>query len=702
MALSGIKISELKEFGQGTEAVLTPGSDRIELVINIDDETYKSNLNRLQNLSKLNIATDLSIGGVGNIPVLNTTAGTITNLTNTVLNSQRGTFTTGLTGNLKGNVEGNVQGSLQGQATTATKLNTVRQFKITGDIVSDTITTDLNGNLTLTNTQLQGNTVNNSNVEAAAGILGTKIVPSFGAQNILATGSLQLSGTASELPSVLINNEGNNTNRGSLVFRKSRGQNSIGPVQVGDTLGEIFFTGRDSSNTLRNSARIANVVTGVSTTSLSSDLVISTSLQSLTERVRITEEGRIGINEPNPATTIDILGFGSNYTSPNQNDIPSIKVYNGTSNNGSAHAFLSLQTQGGGSGDPFVSYDITGVYGWSTGVDNSDSDTFKISASWSDIGTNTRLRIDQDGNTTIFGNVTIPNAKAYGGLNSTGTTSAYFLPNWTDNITYLNYGSAGFNIRDSASNSRMFLTNTGLVGVGCNNPSQNLEVGGYMRVRGLATNNNTYTDGGQLAIKSVNSSNDPYISFHNQNGTRQGYLQFGDTFARIRCQVAGTIYFGTNNSDDVFIDSSGRVGIGDSTPSYQLQLSQNSAAKPTSNVWIIASDIRLKENIVLADTARCLDIVKELPLKRYTWKDNIYNNEQVPDRTKIGWIAQDVQQVFPKGVTQAPMTFSPTGLSTDNITIEDCLSLDADQIYATLYGAVQEVIKRLEILEAKI
>lgn len=700
MALSGIKISELKEFGQGTEAVLTPGSDRIELVINIDDETYKSNLNRLQNLSKLNIATDLSIGGVGNIPVLNTTAGTITNLTNTVLNSQRGTFTTGLTGNLKGNVEGNVQGSLQGQATTATKLNTVRQFKITGDIVSDTITTDLNGNLTLTNTQLQGNTVSNSNVEAAAGILGTKIVPSFGAQNIIATGSLQLSGTASELPSVLINNEGNNTNRGSLVFRKSRGQNSIGPVQVGDTLGEIFFTGRDSSNTLRNSARIANVVTGVSTTSLSSDLVISTSLQALTERVRITEEGRIGINEPNPATTIDILGSGSNYTTPNLNNVPSIKIYNSASSAGNAHAFLSLQTLGTG-GDPFISYAI-GVDGWSTGVDNSDSDTFKISASWSDISTNTRLRIDQDGNTTISGNVTIPNAKSYAGLNSTGTTSAYFLPNWTDNITYLNYGSAGFNIRDSVSNSRMFFTNGGLVGVGCINPSENLEVGGYMRIRSLATNNNTYEGGGQLAIKSVNSSNDPYISFHSQSGARQGYLQFGNDFARIRCQVSGTVFLGSANSDDMVISAAGNVGIGDTTPSYQLQLSKNSAAKPTSNVWIVASDIRLKENIVLADTARCLDIVKELPLKRYTWKDNVYNNEQVPDRTKIGWIAQDVQQVFPKGVTQAPMTFSPTGLSADNITIEDCLSLDADQIYATLYGAVQEVIKRLEILEAKI
>ena len=35
------------------------------------------------------------------------------------------------------------------------------------------------------------------------------------------------------------------------------------------------------------------------------------------------------------------------------------------------------------------------------------------------------------------------------------------------------------------------------------------------------------------------------------------------------------------------------VGIGTTSPSYQLQLSTDSAAKPTSNTWTIASDARI-------------------------------------------------------------------------------------------------------------
>ena len=58
----------------------------------------------------------------------------------------------------------------------------------------------------------------------------------------------------------------------------------------------------------------------------------------------------------------------------------------------------------------------------------------------------------------------------------------------------------------------------------------------------------------------------------------------------------------------------------------------------------------LKENIELADLDRCYEIVKSVPLKRYTWKDNVYTLEQVTDRSKLGWIAQDVQAAFPKAV----------------------------------------------------
>jgi len=94
--------------------------------------------------------------------------------------------------------------------------------------------------------------------------------------------------------------------------------------------------------------------------------------------------------------------------------------------------------------------------------------------------------------------------------------------------------------------------------------------------------------------------------------------------------------------------NSGKVGIGTASPGYQLTLSTDSAAKPSTNTWTISSDERIKDNISLANLERCYEIVKSLPLKRYTWKADAYTVEQVADRGKLGWIAQDVQKVFPK------------------------------------------------------
>lgn len=95
------------------------------------------------------------------------------------------------------------------------------------------------------------------------------------------------------------------------------------------------------------------------------------------------------------------------------------------------------------------------------------------------------------------------------------------------------------------------------------------------------------------------------------------------------------------------IRHNGNVGIG-ITPEHQLQLFLDSAAKPGTNTWTIVSDERLKQGIVLADLDRCYEIVKALPLKRFTWRDDAYTHEQVRDRSKLGWISQDVAAVFPK------------------------------------------------------
>lgn len=139
-------------------------------------------------------------------------------------------------------------------------------------------------------------------------------------------------------------------------------------------------------------------------------------------------------------------------------------------------------------------------------------------------------------------------------------------------------------------------------------------------------------------------------------------------------------------SRDVYVMNS--VGIGLSNPMYQLQLSQDSAVKPGSSTWTISSDERLKTNIIFADVDRCYDIVKHLPLKHYMWNPDLVSEDSVIDRTKLGWIAQEVESVFPKAVKTTPMY----GFS-------DCRTLDTDQIYAAMYGCMQKLQMMVEDIQ---
>ena len=105
--------------------------------------------------------------------------------------------------------------------------------------------------------------------------------------------------------------------------------------------------------------------------------------------------------------------------------------------------------------------------------------------------------------------------------------------------------------------------------------------------------------------------------------------------------------------------------------------------------WAVVSDENTKENIELANLDICYDNIKRIPLKRFSYKDGV--TPKGSDKMRLGWIAQEVQPVFPKAVT--PSYKKGFG---------DCLSLNVEQLNAALYGAVQKLIEKVEILEAKV
>lgn len=151
-------------------------------------------------------------------------------------------------------------------------------------------------------------------------------------------------------------------------------------------------------------------------------------------------------------------------------------------------------------------------------------------------------------------------------------------------------------------------------------------------------------------------------------------------------------YFYHSGTSGFYMTS--RLGLS-INPVYQLQLSTDSAGKPTSNGWTIVSDRRLKENIEDANLDMCYENMKRLKLKRFKYKDDWMcdsdGNRKSQDTHFLGFIAQEVKEVFPKAITVID--------DSENTGIEDLHTLDTDQLLKSSYGAVQKLMQKVENLE---
>ena len=160
--------------------------------------------------------------------------------------------------------------------------------------------------------------------------------------------------------------------------------------------------------------------------------------------------------------------------------------------------------------------------------------------------------------------------------------------------------------------------------------------------------------------------------------------------------LKANVIYTTNRVQAIFeeeIATGTRVGIGITNPRYQLQLSKNSAAKPTSSAWTILSDRRIKEDIVDADLDTCLENVKNLKLHYFKLRDDIVKLDPMfNDSHKLGWIAQEVEEVLPKCVTTVPEQYGLLGVK----------NLDVDQIYVNMFGAIQKLVKENEELKVDV
>ena len=262
-----------------------------------------------------------------------------------------------------------------------------------------------------------------------------------------------------------------------------------------------------------------------------------------------------------------------------------------------------------------------------------------------------------------------------------GNANAYLrLHSTSDNNMYLT-NTGGAMTMNTVNTERMRIDSSGNLGIGTTSPSSRLHV------KGTDVKLNFETDTGATAyIQQLSTA--PYnVSFFNQN--------------------AGSLIFGTNNTESARIDSSGNLLVGTTstqalskflvsiTPGtttgyatlpttatgYTAATFLNSVAAGIGSIttttvatlFNTTSDQRLKENIVDADDAAYL--IDSLQVRKFDWK--IDNTHQ-----RYGFVAQELVAVAPEAVHQ------PTNE-------EEMMAVDYSKLVPMLVKEIQSLRKRL-------
>jgi hypothetical protein len=171
-------------------------------------------------------------------------------------------------------------------------------------------------------------------------------------------------------------------------------------------------------------------------------------------------------------------------------------------------------------------------------------------------------------------------------------------------------------------------------------------------------------------------------------------------FAHVNSSTAFAGYF--NGGRNFF---SGNVGLGVTDPTYRLQLSTDSAAKPTSNTWTISSDARLKTNIHTIRHA--LHDLLSLRGVTYQWIDPASQGGMAGVYT--GFIAQEVEPVFPEWIREDAAGYKTlTVIGFEGLVVEALRELRAESRaaadenaarIAALQAENDELLERIERLE---
>lgn len=287
--------------------------------------------------------------------------------------------------------------------------------------------------------------------------------------------------------------------------------------------------------------------------------------------------------------------------------------------------------------------------------------------------------------TTASGNYSIAM-----GIQTTAKSYASLVIGRYNDLTSINSGSwnaadpvfiIGNGMDNDTRTNAMTVLKNGNVGIGSDvSPNAHLHIS-------KGTGGGMYNPFSSLIMEDDTSQ---YIQFSNTNnsdcGIRSGNSDLNTRSAILFFADSSITFRAGGNSTKMTIENNGFVGIGITGPAYQLHVSTNSAGKPTSNVWTVPSDARLKTN-VQDYTNGLSNIMKIRPVWfTYTGEANM------PRETGVGIIAQELQEV-------APYMVGTWNYEDENGNKTEYLSVDNGAMTYMLINAVKEQQARIDALQ---
>ncbi|OQX75944.1 MAG: hypothetical protein B6D61_09545 [Bacteroidetes bacterium 4484_249] len=212
----------------------------------------------------------------------------------------------------------------------------------------------------------------------------------------------------------------------------------------------------------------------------------------------------------------------------------------------------------------------------------------------------------------------------------------------------------------------------GDVGIGTTTPSQNLEVEGDVEIGGGSPD----YDGPSEFLTIDARSDQWYLGVQNESSASES-----DFFIGLSATEDGTFH----------IQNNGYVGVNTTSPVYTLTVN-GSAGKPGGGYWSSSSDIRLKD--IHGNYTKGLNEIIKLRPVEFNYKTG--NARNLPDTiTYQGFVAQEVQDIFPEAVSKAEDGYLDFNMHSINVALVNAvkeLKKDNDELKLK----IAELMRRIE------